>query len=227
MAWIILLLVVVLFVVAPGWWVRHVMRTYAEPADRYASTGGELARHLLDEAGLSDVTVEESGQGDHYDPLAKSVRLAPQRLQGRSLTAVTVAAHEVGHALQDASGYVPLRVRTRLVAMSRPLERIGALALMVSPLAAIATRAPYVTALFFFGGLLSLGTSTLVHLVTLPTEFNASFARALPLLKRDGMLFSTDHRHARRILMAAALTYVAASLAGLLNIGRWWALLRR
>ena len=111
--------------------------------------------------------------------------------------------------------------------MLRPLERVGAGVLMAAPLVAVLTRAPSMTAIIILGGLMTLGTSSLVHLVTLPTEFNASFGRAMPLLKRDGMLIREDHPHAQRILTAAALTYVAVSLMSLLNVARWWTLLRR
>jgi len=225
------LLLPVIFVVAliygPGLWVRRVMARYSSPADRYDGTGGELARHLLDSNGLQHVKVEETPKGDHYDPLKKVVRLTPEKLNGRSLTAVTVAAHEVGHALQDASGYGPLKARTRLIMLTRPMERMGAGVLMAAPLLGALTRAPLVSLLMVLGGLLSLGTTTLVHLLTLPTELDASFKRALPLLERGSILKPVDLPHARRLLKAAALTYLSASLASLLNIGRWWALLRR
>ncbi|MEM1412524.1 MAG: zinc metallopeptidase [Pseudomonadota bacterium] len=227
MLWLLLLGVILLLVFLPSWWVRRTMARYDQPADRYPSTGADLARHLLDENGLQQVTVELTEQGDHYDPEAKAVRLEAGRYHGHSLTAVTVAAHEVGHALQDAQGYGPLAWRTRLVYLLRPLERVGAGVLMAAPLFAILTRLPSMTALIILGGLLTLGTSTLVHLVTLPTEFNASFSRAMPLLRRDGILHLEDHPHARKILAAAAMTYVAVSLMSLLNVARWWTLLRR
>jgi Zn-dependent membrane protease YugP len=203
------------------------MARYDEPADRYPSTGRDLARHLLDRAGLQAVRVEMTEQGDHYDPMEKAVRLAPGRFGGHSLTAVTVAAHEVGHALQDAQGYRPLRLRTRLVLATRPAERVGAGLLVAAPFLAVLLRVPSVTGLMILGGLLTLGAATLVHLVTLPTELDASFRRAMPMLKEDGVLLPEDHPHARRILLAAAMTYVSVSLMSLLNIARWWALLRR
>lgn len=227
MHFILLLLLVLAVVFGPAIWVRRVMERYGVPAERYPSTGYDLARHLLDLNGLREVRVEVTEKGDHYDPLEKAVRLAPDRYSGRSLTAITVAAHEVGHALQDSAGYAPLRLRTRLVMMTRPLERLGAGILMAAPLMAVLTRAPSTAGVMIAGGLLSLGTAAIVHLVTLPTELDASFARALPALERDGILNPVDMPHARRILTAAALTYVAASLMSLLNVARWWALVRR
>lgn len=225
------LLIIGLFVLAlvfgPGLWVRRVMTRYAQPADRYDGSGAELARHLLDLHDLQTVSVEKTEQGDHYDPQEKAVRLSSGNYDGRSLTAITIAAHEVGHALQDASGYGPLRYRGRLVAATRHLERLGAVLLLAAPFLAAVSRAPGLGILFFLGGLLTLGTGTLVHLITLPTEFDASFGRALPLLERERILKAPDHPHARRLLTAAACTYVAASLMSLLNIGRWIAILRR
>lgn len=218
---------VFLLVFAPGWWVRNVMSRYSSPADRYDGTGGELARYLLDSFDLGHVKVEESPEGDHYDPRDKVIRLTPEKLNGRSLTAVTVAAHEVGHAIQDATGYAPLRMRSQLVMLTQPVQRLGAGILVAAPFVGMLTRAPLVGLLMIMGGLMSLGATTLVHLVTLPTELDASFKRALPMLERDGILKEVDLPHARRLLTAAALTYLAASLASLLNIARWWALLRR
>lgn len=225
------LLLPIVFVFAlvfgPGWWVRNVMSRYSKPQDRYDGTGGELARHLLDSHDLQHVKIEETAKGDHYDPLEKVIRLTPDKLNGRSLTAVTVAAHEVGHALQDASGYAPLKIRSQLILLTRPVERLGAGILMAAPLIGILTRAPLVSLLMVLGGLMSLGATTLVHLVTLPTELDASFNRAMPMLEKGTVLKPVDLPHARRLLKAAALTYLSASLASLLNIARWWALLRR
>ena len=220
-------LIIVTVVFGPGLWVQHVMRRYSEPADRYPGTGAELVRHLARRLDLPDLRVERTDQGDHYDPAAKVVRLTPDKYDGRSLTAITVAAHEVGHALQDRDGFGPLRWRTRLVSATHNAERLGAGLLMASPFLGMLTRAPSVGLLVFVGGLLSLGTSTAVHLVTLPTEFDASFNRALPILYKGDIVKKSDRPHARRLLMAAALTYVTASLMSLLNIARWWALVRR
>ncbi len=227
MAIIFFLLLLAALVFGPGLWVQRVLQRYSEPADRYSGTGAQLARHLLDKNGLTSVVVEKTELGDHYDPQDKAVRLTEDKFDGRSLTAITVAAHEVGHAVQDQVGYMPLRVRSRLVRASRNMERVGAALLMASPFIGALTRAPSVGVVMFIGGFLTLGTSTLIHLVTLPTEFDASFGRALPMLDEHRILNKVDRPHARRLLRAAALTYVAASLMSLLNIARWWAILRR
>ncbi len=227
MFYLILIILLVVLVVGPAYWVKHIMEKYSLPDDRYAGTGAELARILLDRANLPQVSVEMTALGDHYDPLEKAVRLTPDKFNGRSLTAITVAAHEVGHAIQDQEGYLPLKMRTRLVQLAAPVEKLGAGILMLAPLMVVLVRAPAAGALFLAGGLLTLGTSTLVHLITLPMEMNASFARALPILEQGNYLKPGDAPHARRLLTAAAWTYVSASLMTLLNIARWWAIIRR
>ncbi|MEO1203115.1 MAG: zinc metallopeptidase [Pseudomonadota bacterium] len=227
MALIIGILIVLGLIFLPGLWVQRVLARYSEPADRYPGTGAELARHLLDKHELGAVAVEKTESGDHYDPNDKAVRLTPDKFDGRSLTAITVAAHEVGHAIQDREGYGPLRLRSYLVRVAGPLQKLGAGVLMVSPFIGALTRAPQLGVLMFVGGFLTLATTTLVHFATLPTEFDASFGRALPILERHRILKPVDRPHARRLLTAAALTYVSASLMSLLNIARWWAILRR
>ena len=224
---VIVIVLVLALIFLPGIWVKRVLSKYSEPADRYSGSGAELARHLLDRNDLQSVKVEITEGGDHYDPIDKAVRLTPDKFDGHSLTAITVAAHEVGHAIQDKQAYVPLRLRTQLVRLSAPIQRVGAGVLMVSPFIGAITRIPQLGILMFAVGFLTLATSTLVHFVTLPTEFDASFARALPMLEQHRILKEADRPHARRLLAAAALTYVSASLMSLLSIARWWAILRR
>lgn len=224
---LIILALLMALIIGPSIWVRRVMERYSQPADRYTLTGGETARSLLDAAGLESVTVETTDSGDHYDPTAKAVRLSGQNFASRSLTAITIAAHEVGHALQDAGAYPPLKWRTKLVKWVGPIEKTGAVLMMATPLIIGVTRLPFAGLLMVLGGLLTLGSAVAVHALTLPTEFDASFGRAMPMLEEQGVLFEKDERHARKLLKAAAMTYVSASLMSLLNIARWWAILRR
>jgi uncharacterized protein len=229
MARLLIILVPLLFLVTygPGWWVRRTMEKYSEPTDRYQGTGGELARHLLDRRGLDDVVVEVTEKGDHYDPEASAVRLSESNYRNCSLTAVTVAAHEVGHAIQHAEGYAPLRVRGELVRWAASGQRLGAFMMLAIPVITIITRHPAPGMMFLLAGLLSMGLAAVVHLVTLPTELDASFGRAMPLLRDGGYLHDTDYPHAQRILKAAAYTYVAQSLMSLINIWAWLRFLRR
>jgi hypothetical protein len=227
MQFLVLMLVILALVAGPQFWVKRVISRYNRPVDRYEASGAQTARRLLDAHGLQAVVVETTEHGDHYDPAARAVRLSADNYHGRSLTATTIAAHEVGHALQDAEAYPPLRWRTRLVRWVAPLEKLGAGLMMGIPLIVGVTRLPYAGLLMFFGGFLTLGAAVAVHLLTLPTELDASFGRAMPVLEKHGVLYRNDAPHARRLLKAAAMTYVAASLMSLLNIARWWAILRR
>ena len=225
----ILIIAVLLFalIAGPGMWVKMIMQRYSKPERRYAYSGADTARRLLKSLGLHEVAVEVTESGDHYDPIAKAVRLSAPNHDGYSLTAVTIAAHEVGHAMQDSLGYTPLRLRTRLVRWVSPIEKTGAALLMATPLIVALIRVPAAGLLMVLGGLLSLLSGAAVHFLTLPTEYDASFARALPLLKQEGVLIPGDEKHARKLLKAAALTYVSVALMSLLNIARWWAILRR
>lgn len=224
---ILFALILLALIFLPGFWVRRVMKRYSEPADRYSVTGGQAARRLLDLHGLQNVGTEATEAGDHYSPVEKMVRLSDSNYSGKSLTAIAIAAHEVGHAVQDATGYPALHLRTRLVRWVGPIEKLGAVLLIGAPVVIAVTRIPSAGGLMLLGGLLTLGAGVLVHLVTLPTEFDASFGRALPMLDKHDVLIPGDERHARRLLRAAAMTYVSASLMSLLNIARWLAILRR
>ena len=223
----LLLIIFGLVIFGPQLWTRRVFAQHSAPRSDYPGTGGELARHLLDRLDMKHIKVETTELGDHYDPETKTVRLTSDKFSGKSLTAVTVAAHEVGHAIQDHMGYQPLTERTRLVRVARGAEKVGGIVMMGIPIAAALARTPVAGLVVLVAGMATMGIATLVHLVTLPVEWDASFRRALPMLQQGNYLSPEDEQGARRILTAAALTYVAASLASLLNLWRWIAFLRR
>ena len=227
MPYLILILVLILLVFGPQWWAQYTFRRYAKPLTHIPGSGAELARHLLDRFEMQTVGVEKTEVGnDHYDPQSRTVRLSPQNHDQNSLTAVAVAAHEVGHAIQHQRGEALLSVRTRLVHLASAAQKFGAAALVVMPIAAVLTRAPSVGLLLLVAGVGSMFLATLVHLITLPVELDASFNKALPIL-RSGYVDQKDEAVVRRILRAAAFTYLAGSLASLLNLWRWLAILRR
>lgn len=221
-----LILLLFALILLPGLWVRRVMRRHSGHRPDFRGDGAAFARHLIAEQGLHGVGVEVTERGDHYDPTARMVRLSPENYAGRSLTAITVAAHEVGHAIQHHYGLGGLSTRTALVGWAIRAERLGGVLMLGIPLLLILTRTPTSGALMFVGGALAFGSAALVHLVTLPVEWDASFRRALPMLEA-GHLEGTDLAAARQILLAAALTYVGASLLAILNVWRWLAVLRR
>jgi len=223
----LLVVIVGIIIFAPQLWTRRVFAQYSGARPDYPGTGGELARHLLNRLDMPHITVDTTEKGDHYDPETKTVRLTPDHFSGKSLTAVTIAAHEVGHAIQDHMGYQPLASRTRLVRLAQGAEKLGAVMMMGIPIATALARTPTAGVFVLLAGMATMGIATLVHLITLPVEWDASFRRALPVLQQGNYLSSDDMQGARRILIAAALTYVAASLASLLNLWRWIAFLRR
>ena len=226
MGYLILAGLLMAAVFGPQFWVRSVMARYAKDRPDLPGTGGELAEHLVDSLKLDGVKVERTDGGDHYDPQEKAVRLSAPVYDGRSLTAVAVATHEVGHAVQDAWDYTPLQARTRLVKWLAPLEKLGYAIMLLAPVVGLGTRAPGAFLANIAVGLLVLGSRAVIHAFTLPVEFDASFNRALPILDQGGYLAPEDMPAARRILTAAALTYVAAALMDMLNIARWFRVLR-
>jgi Zn-dependent membrane protease YugP len=214
------LVLVLLLVFGPMAYVKWAMARHGADRPDLPGTGGELARHLLDEAGLQHVGVEPTDEGDHYDPAAQAVRLAPEHLDGRSVTAVAVAAHEVAHAVQHRDGARLFDLRLALARIVAPL-RVAAIALMtVLPLLGAVAGAGQLVVPSMLLALGVFGLSVALQLVTLPLEFDASFTRALPALRAGGYLAERDLSAARRVLRAAAMTYLAGTFLSLLQLAR-------
>jgi Zn-dependent membrane protease YugP len=208
----------------PQLWIKWVMEKHGREQPEFPGTGGELARHLLDRAGLADVKLERIDGGDHYSPAEKTVRLSQRNFDGKSVTAVAVAAHEVGHALQHQDNYAPLMLRQKLAGIAIIMERTGGVLLMATPVIFSVTHSPAVLLAELVLGLGILASTVVIHIFTLPTEFDASFKRALPILEE--YLRPEDMPGARQVLKAAAFTYVASALVSILNIARWLRILR-
>ena len=226
-AMLIVLALVFGLAVLPQMWVRRVIARHGAERGDFPGTGGEFARHILDEMRLTHVKVEETADlGDHYDPETKVVRLSPAHFNGRSLSAVVIAAHEAGHAMQDAAGYPPLQARTRLARQAIRMEKVAAVVMLAAPIVLVVAKAPHVLLIEVFVGVMIFGMSILLHAVTLPVEFDASFRRALPILQAGRYLKDEDLPAAREILKAAAFTYVAAAAMSLLDVMRWLRVLR-
>ena len=219
-------LLLIALVFGPQWWIRRVMARHGADRPDLPGTGGEFARHLLDEAKLRDVKVELTGDGDHYDPETRTVRLLPDHHDARSVAAIAVAAHEVSHAIQHARGEPAFARRVELVRQLIWVERLAMGILILAPVLFILVKSPALVALQVLAGIALLGIRVAVHVVTLPVEFDASFAKALPVLEGRKYLSGPDLPAARSVLRAAALTYVAAALATLLNVARWFRMLR-
>jgi uncharacterized protein len=214
--YIVLMVVGMIISGAAAFWVRSSYKKYSKQPSASGLTGAQTARMILDRSNLSNVQVEPvAGQlTDHYDPRTKTVRLSEGNFGQNSIAAVSVAAHEVGHAIQDATGYVPMKLRSGLF-----------------PIVNFAGQLWF--PLFFLAFIMGVGTATgqlfiqlaaiaflgilAFHVVTLPVEINAS-TRAYGLLTRYGILSHSEAGGTKRVLTAAACTYIAAALTALLTL---------
>jgi Zn-dependent membrane protease YugP len=201
---------------AAALWVKSSYSKYSKQLSASGLTGAQTARMLLDRNNLTNVKVEPvAGQlTDHYDPRSKVVRLSESNFRENSIAGVSVAAHEVGHAIQDASGYVPMKLRSGLV----PIVNFGGQ--LWTPLFILAIVMGVGTAtgqLFIQLAVIAFAGVLAFHVVTLPVEINAS-TRAYGLLTRYGILSSREAGGTKRVLTAAAFTYIAAALTSLLTL---------
>ena len=221
-------LIVLAIIFGPSLWVKFVMRRYSTEKPEMPGTGGELAKHLIKRFSLKDVGVETTELGDHYDPIEKKVRLSREHYESKSLTAVAIAAHEVGHAIQDHQGDRRLATRTKMIPIVNLLARWSVVIISLSPVIGIITRHPIPFSLLLFIGLSGFIARMMIHAVTLPIEFDASFSKALPILREGDYVSQSNEKAVSHVLRAAALTYVSAALADTLNLSRWiFILLRR
>ncbi|WP_366657954.1 zinc metallopeptidase [Fodinicurvata sp. EGI_FJ10296] len=218
--WLLLGGLVLGLVFGPSLWVRRVLSRHDRTRNDFPGTGGELARHLLDEADLQNVVLEDATTGDHYDTDAKAVRLTPRVMGGRSVTAVAVAAHEVGHAIQDRDGFAPLRYRNTVLSSARTMQRVGLAVMVLAPVFGAVAGSPVAAALPLVVGVLIRGSAVLAALAALPSEFDASFQKALPILREGGYLDERDIQAASAVLRAAAFSYVANAAVQIIFAGR-------
>ncbi|MFG6114539.1 hypothetical protein SAMN05421743_106130 [Thalassobacillus cyri] len=211
------LIYVALLMIIPLWAqsrVKSTYKKYSKVATSSYMTGAQVARKILDDNGLYDVTIEETRGmlSDHYDPRKKVVRLSSDNYHGHSMAASAVAAHEVGHAIQDAQDYAFLRLRSALV----PVASFGSNISIFLIIGGI---------LINMSGLLLLGivffaAAVLFQLITLPVEFDAS-NRAMAQMVSTGVITNNEERPTKKVLNAAALTYVAAALVALAELIRF------
>ena len=212
----VLILIGLLLSMAASAKVNSTYARYARVGARCGMTGAEAAKRLLNSQGIYDVTVRRvpGKLTDHYDPRNKTVNLSESVYGSTSIAAIGVAAHECGHAMQDAGGYVPLRVRGALVPVANFGAQISWPLILIGILFSSGSSSMLITL-----GILMFSLSVLFQLVTLPVEFNAS-SRAVNLLDRTGILAGQEVGQTRQVLSAAALTYVAAAAASILQLLR-------
>ena len=220
--------VLAILVYVPSFWVRHIMSKHSKEIAELPGTGGELAKHLIERFELTGITVEEAAPNtDHFDPSGPVVRLSPDNFNGRSLTAVAVAAHEVGHAMQFHRGEKIFELRKRYLPLATKLNRVGVVIMMTIPFIALLIRMPVMIGGVIAVSLLLQLAGAFAYLIILPEEWDASFNKALPVLIEGEYIEAAHMPAVRQVLKAAALTYFAAALANVLHVGRWFMLLKR
>ena len=215
----VLLIPAMILAVYAQWKVQATYAKYSEIRSVSGRTGHEVAELLLRQNGISDVEVEE-GSGflsDHYDPVSRRVRLSPQNYAEPTVSAVAVAAHEVGHAIQHAEGYVPLQLRTTLFPLANIGTNLSWIFIIGGLLFAPGFKVAGVTLLDV--GIMLFSFAVVFQVLTLPVEFDAS-RRALVQVNRLGLISPQEQEGAKKVLNAAALTYVAAAASAVLQLVR-------
>lgn len=196
--------------------VKSTYRKYSSYRSMTGMTGAQAAQRLLNNAGIYDVSIHHvSGElTDHYNPAKKTLNLSDSVYNSTSVAAIGVAAHECGHAIQHQKGYVPLKLRSAIV----PVANIGST--LAWPLILIGLLFTRESSIFFINlGIICFSFAVIFQLVTLPVEFNAS-RRALVALETQGILSESEVPYTRKVLGAAALTYVASAAAAILQLLR-------
>ncbi|MGJ7909385.1 zinc metallopeptidase [Neobacillus sp. LXY-1] len=213
MLYIIYFAIIVLIPIWAQMRVKNTFAKYSRVASLSYRRGAEVAREILNANGLYDVGVEE-GHGflsDHYDPRTKTVRLSPENYHGQSIAAAAVAAHECGHAIQDAQEYAFLRFRHAMVPIANIGSNFSWILIFIGILAHISGM--------LLLGIIFMAAAVLFQIITLPVEFNAS-SRAMDQVVSLGLISNNEEREARKVLNAAALTYVAAAAVAVLELLR-------
>jgi Zn-dependent membrane protease YugP len=211
------------------WWVKSAFQKASQIPNMHRMTGAQAARQILDNAGLSYIPIQPTqavgprmmrnsatpSLDDHYDPTAKALFLSPAVYSGASVAALGVAAHEVGHAIQDAKGYAPMRWRSAIVPAANIGSNLGLWLVILGVFLQVAGIA--------WLGIGAFALGTLFALLTLPVELDAS-SRAMQMLTNLGLVDRTEYGQAKTVLRAAAFTYVAALAASVLNLLYWLSL---
>ena len=201
----------------PSIWVNYVLRKNNEILPDMPFTGNQLGQKLLIENKLENVLIEPIKQIDHYNPIEKKVHISEDKLHKKSITSIAVVAHEIGHAIQDKENYKPLILRQKLIQKTAIFQRIGSFLLIIGlPSIFAFTKSPFITFLAAIIIMGCLSTNVLIHLITLPVEFDASFKKALPILQK--YVPKENMRQCRSVLRAAAFTYLAQSVVSIFRL---------
>ena len=223
--YLFLVLPAMIFAMIASAGVNSAFAKYSKQFSSRGLTGAQAARFVLDKNGLQNIPIEQiSGKlTDHYDPRANVIRLSNEVYNGTSTASIGVACHEVGHAIQHATGYTPIKIRSAIV----PITNFGSkLALPLILIGIICSALGEFFVIIAYVGLIAFSLSTIFQLVTLPTEFNAS-SRALATIRDNNLLTADELKGARKVLRAAAMTYVAALASALASLIRMIIIVQR
>ena len=223
---VLIIILFLLMIFGPNLWVKYILKKHHKPREGMPGTGGELALHLIQRFKLEGVIVKLGKiNEDHYDSIKNTVCLSPEVYQGKSLTAVAVAAHEVGHAIQFNHNEPVSKLRKKYLHKAHVIQHYGVIILMSIPLVGLIFRIPHLALLTAFVGIITMFASVLMYVAILPEEYDASFKKALPILQQG--YIPEEHLPAvRQVLKACAYTYVAGALADILRLWRWLTIMR-
>ena len=219
--YIVLVIPALIFMLITQISVKSAMSRYGEIRNARGITGKEMAEMILASNGIYDVRVErlQKNGGDHYDPKSKAIRLSPEVFDNSSITAVGAAAHEAGHAVQHSESYFPLVVRNTVIPVTQFVSWLPIPLLIISVMISGNPLDNPLSKALFFAAFIRLFAGLFVQLITLPVEFNAS-RRGMAAIREHNALAGEELSGARRVLTAAAMTYVASFFVTLMNILR-------
>ena len=219
-------ILIFLLVYGPFLWVKYILWKFNKQIEDMPGTGSELAKHFIDRFKLDGVRVEKGNIGDnHYDPSGRIVCLSPDIFDGKSLTSIAVAAHEIGHAIQFAKNEPVTKLRNKYLNKAQTIKKIGIFILMSIPFVGLIFKVPHLAFLTAGVGIFTMLVSVLMYAAILPEEYDASFNKALPILE-EGYVPKENLPAIRQILRACAYTYVAGALADVIRLWRWLVLKR-
>ena len=218
-------LLFILFFVLPKFWLSYTMNRYDKELSKMPFNAKEFGELILKEKNLKGVQIEETNLVDHYDLNDSAVRVKTGRLSKKSITSLSIVCHEIGHAIQHKEEYGPLTQRTNIVEKTMWISRIGGGVLYTALPLIIATGSFGLIKICLLFVLISVLIGVLIHLITLYVEIDASFNRAMPILKEK--IPEQYHNQCQSILRAAAFTYVIGALTSFLSLRYVWLILSR
>jgi Zn-dependent membrane protease YugP len=223
----LIVLIVLVIIILPSFWVKRTIKKHATTLHDMPGTGAEFAEHLIQRFNLEGVKVEKTTQGgDHYSPHERMVRLSPDNYDGKSVSAVAIAAHEVGHAIQYNSNEPITKLRQKYTPIAMIVERLSIGLISICPILIAIFKIPQIGLVSIFAGIIALVISILLQFIILPMEWDASFKKAYPIIEQGNYLPQEHLPAVKKILRAAAMTYIASTLSSILSIWRWLAILK-